>query len=130
MQITRRQDAPTGTGPEATFTGTVQLSGFVQAMAPGRTSAATVTYEPCARTAWHSHPAGQLLIVIEGEGWIQVEGEPKQVIRAGDTVVAAPGETLWHGATDGSSMTHIAIQEAVDGSPVTWMAHVDDQYLG
>ncbi len=127
MNITRHDDAPSMPGPAETFTGEVEVSGLVQALEPGRTGAATVTFQPGARTAWHSHPFGQLLVVIEGEGWIQAEGGPKETIRAGDTVVAEPGETHWHGATDTSPMTHVAIQEARDGSPVTWKEHVDDQ---
>lgn len=131
MQITRREDVQPAPGPAETFTGQVSLAGFVQTADPGRVAAATVTFQPGARSAWHTHPLGQLLLVTEGEGWVQVESGPKETIRAGDLVVAAPGERHWHGATATTAMTHIAIQEALDGSPVDWEEHVDDEtYLG
>ncbi|MEZ5866180.1 MAG: cupin domain-containing protein [Geminicoccaceae bacterium] len=98
---------------------------------PGPAAAAVVTFEPGARTAWHTHPLGQRLPVTAGEGWVQKEGEPKQLVRPGDTVWFEPGEKHWHGATDRKAMTHVAVQEAQDGSPVEWLEHVSDaDYAG
>jgi quercetin dioxygenase-like cupin family protein len=94
-------------------------------------SAASVTFEPGARTAWHTHPLGQTLIVTAGRGWVQREAGPIEEIRPGDVVWFPPGEKHWHGATSTTGMTHIAIQEALDGKAVEWMRHVaDDEYLG
>jgi len=131
MNITHNHDHQSAKGPADYFTGPVRLDGFVTAPAPATLSAATVTFEPGARTAWHTHPLGQLLIVTFGEGWVQVEGQPKQVIRVGDTVWFEPGEKHWHGASETKAMTHIAVQQAQDGSPVDWLEHVADaDYLG
>lgn len=98
--------------------------------APARHGAASVTFEPGARTAWHTHPLGQTLIVISGTGWTQCEGEERVEIRAGDVIWCPPGHRHWHGATATTGMTHIAVQEGVDGKMVDWMEHVtDEQYL-
>ncbi len=97
---------------------------------PARVGGAIVTFEPGARTAWHTHPLGQTLIVTSGVGWTQCEGEPTVEIRAGDVIWCPPNHKHWHGATPTTAMTHIAIQESLNGSPVTWMEHVtDEQYL-
>jgi quercetin dioxygenase-like cupin family protein len=98
---------------------------------PARSAGACVTFEPGARTAWHTHPLGQTLIVVSGLGWAQREGGPREEIRPGDVVWFAPGERHWHGATATTAMTHIAIQERLDGKAVDWMGHVSDaDYLG
>lgn len=98
---------------------------------PARAAAAVVTFEPGARTAWHTHPLGQRLLIVSGEGWVQKEGEAKQLVQAGDTVWFEPDEKHWHGATDRKAMTHVAIQEVRDGSQVHWMEQVSDEdYLG
>ncbi len=113
-------------GPEDWFTGTVRLDALFPAVEPSRVSGALVTFEPGARTAWHSHPLGQNLVVVSGVGWTQCEGGPKQEIRAGDVVSCPCNRRHWHGATATQAMSHIAITEAQDGSPVTWMEKVDD----
>jgi quercetin dioxygenase-like cupin family protein len=116
-------------GPRDYFTGIVRIDPLVEAPEPARVRAACVTFEPGARTAWHSHPLGQTLIVTFGCGWVQRWGNPVETIRPGDVVWISPGEKHWHGATPTTAMTHIAIQEALDGTPVTWMEQVsDDQY--
>jgi len=113
------------------FTGTVRIDAPFQATAPARVGGATVTFEPGARTAWHTHPLGQTLIVTAGVGSVQEWGKPSQQIRPGDIVWIPPGVKHWHGASAGVAMTHIAIAEAVDGSPVTWLEQVTDaQYRG
>jgi quercetin dioxygenase-like cupin family protein len=123
-QATRR-------GPTEYFTGTVWQDPIIAAPAPARLTAARVTFDPGARTAWHTHPLGQTLYVVFGVGRVQTEGGPIREIRAGDTVWIPPGEKHWHGASPSSGMVHIAMQEAQDGSPVTWMEHVTDaQYSG
>jgi len=117
-------------GPAEWFTGTVRIDPLFPEAEPSRVSGALVTFEPGARTAWHTHPLGQRLIVISGCGWVQCWGGAKREIRAGDVVVCPPGEKHWHGATPTTAMTHIAIQESLNGSPVTWMEHVtDEEYL-
>lgn len=113
-------------GPAAYFDGKATIIGPFTRPAPSRVGGAIVRFEPGARTAWHSHPAGQTLIVTQGEGWTQVEGEPKRVIRAGDILWCPPGKRHWHGATAHTAMTHVAIQETVDGSAVKWMEKVSD----
>ncbi|MCE7029585.1 cupin domain-containing protein [Jiella avicenniae] len=131
MKITRPGDTPSGKGPEEYFTGTVRLDPLFKAEDPGRVAGASVTFEPGARTAWHTHPAGQTLIVTAGFGRVQREGGPIEEIRPGDIVWFPAGEKHWHGASPKTAMTHIAIQEAIDGSPVTWMEKVtDEQYQG
>jgi 4-carboxymuconolactone decarboxylase len=129
MQITRSGSQPSTKGPAEYFTGSVRIDSRFQGSAPARVGGGTVTFEPGARTAWHTHPLGQTLIVTSGSGWVQVEGRPKEEIRPGDMVWIPAGEKHWHGATAGTAMTHIAIAEALDGKSVDWMEHVtDDQY--
>jgi quercetin dioxygenase-like cupin family protein len=109
----------------------VHLQRLFEASDPARASSASVTFDPGARTAWHSHPLGQRLIVTAGTGWVQQWGEPAQPIRVGDVVSIPPGAKHWHGATATTAMTHIAIQEQLDGNTVQWMESVsDDQYRG
>jgi quercetin dioxygenase-like cupin family protein len=123
MDITRAGSKPSGKGPGDWFTGTVRIDPLFTAPAPARVGGAAVTFEPGARTAWHTHPLGQTLIVTSGLGWAQREGGPVEEIRPGDVVWFPPGEKHWHGATP------IAIQEALDGKAVDWLEHVtDEQY--
>lgn len=130
MQIVRRQDQTALPGPDAWFTGAVTISGQFQREAPSRVGGAVVRFEPGARTAWRTHPLGQTLIVTEGVGWTQVEGGPIHAFRAGDILWCPADRRHWHGATPHDAMTHIAVQESVDGSPVTWMEKVTDaEYL-
>ena len=131
MKITKNGQIPSMKGPEDWFTGSVIVDGLYQQEEKTKGAGALVTFTPCARTAWHTHPAGQTLIVQSGLGWVQREGGPIEEIRPGDIVYFEPGEKHWHGASANKAMSHIAIQEEVDGSVVTWMEHVtDDQYLG
>jgi quercetin dioxygenase-like cupin family protein len=131
MKIIRTEDNPSTTPPAAYFTGKVSMASRFTTEVPARTGGAIVTFQPGARTAWHTHPLGQTVIVTAGTGWAQCEGEPKEEIRPGDIVWFPPDVRHWHGATDTSAMTHIAIAEALDGVSVDWMEHVgDDQYLG
>ena len=131
MDIKRNGTNPSTAGPADYFTGTVRLDTPFKAETPGRAGGAIVTFEPGARTAWHTHPLGQTVIVTSGLGWAQREGGPIEEIRPGDVVWFPPGEKHWHGATDKTAMTHVAIAEAQDGSPVTWLEKVtDDQYAG
>jgi len=130
MDITRKADMTTIEGPAEWFTGRVTITGLFQREAPSRVGGAIVHFEPGARTAWHKHPLGQTLIVTEGVGWTQIEGGPKLEFHAGDIMWCPPDHKHWHGATPHEAMTHIAIQESQNGSPVTWMEHVTDaQYL-
>jgi quercetin dioxygenase-like cupin family protein len=118
-------------GPAEWFTGVVRIDPLFQAQEPARVSGASVTFEPGARSAWHTHPLGQVLLVTAGCGWTQCWGGEKVEIRAGDVVRCPPGHKHWHGATPTTSMTHIAIQEALDGKNVDWLEKVsDEQYLG
>lgn len=129
MEIKRSGSQPSRQGPADYFTGSVRMDPLIEAPAPARVRALMVTFEAGARTAWHTHPLGQTLIVTAGSGWVQRECGPVEVIGPGDVVWFAPGEKHWHGATASSSMTHIAIQEAVDGSTVDWLEKVtDDDY--
>lgn len=122
---------PSTKGAEEYFTGNVRVDPLFEAPSPARVRGASVTFEPCAHTAWHTHPLGQTLIVTAGCGWVQSEGGPKREIRPGDVVWCPPNERHWHGATTTTAMTHIAIQEELDGKVVTWMEKVsDEQYLG
>ena len=131
MKITRAGSIPSGKGPGDWFTGTVRIDPLFQAEAPGRAAGATVTFEPGARTAWHTHPAGQTLLVTAGLGRVQRKGGPVEEIRPGDVVWFDAEEEHWHGAAPEVAMTHIAIHEAVDGVAVTWLEHVsDDDYAG
>ena len=127
MKITRAGTMPSAKGPGDWFTGTVRIDPLFSAEPPGRAVGASVTFEPGARTAWHSHPAGQTLIVTAGAGRVQQEGGPIEEIRPGDVVWFPAGVKHWHGASPETAMTHIAIQEAVDGSTVTWMEPVSDE---
>jgi quercetin dioxygenase-like cupin family protein len=130
MTIQRSGSQPSQKGPADWFTGTVRIDPHHTAPSPARHAAASVTFEPGARTAWHTHPLGQTLIVTAGMGWIQREGEDVVEIRAGDVIWFPPGQRHWHGASPTTAMTHIAIQEARDGKMVDWLEHVtDDQYL-
>lgn len=127
MEIKRVGSQPSSKGPADWFTGTVRIDPLSEAAAPGRVMAASVTFEPGARTAWHTHPLGQTLIVTAGCGWTQRAGGPVEEIRPGDVVWIAAGEKHWHGATPTTAMTHIAIQEKLDGKPVDWMEKVSDE---
>lgn len=130
MQVTCCGTHSSAKGPDAYFTGVVRIDAPFQVSEPGRAGGATVTFEPGARTAWHTHPLGQTLIVTTGFGWVQRWGGPKEELRPGDTVSIAPGEKHWHGATDKTAMSHIAIAETLDGRAVDWMEKVTDaQYL-
>ena len=129
MNIKRIGSQPSGTGPTDWFTGVVRIDPLFQAPDPARAAGASVTFEAGARTAWHTHPLGQTLIVTAGCGWAQREGGAKEEIHPGDVVWFASGEKHWHGATQTTAMTHIAIQERLDGKVVDWMERVsDDQY--
>ena len=127
MEITRAGSKPSGKGPADWFTGTVRIDPLFTAPAQARVGGAAVTFEPGARTAWHTHPLGQTLIVTSGVGWVQREGGPVDEIRPGDVVWFQPGEKHWHGATATTAMTHVAIQESLDGTAVEWMEHVSDE---
>jgi quercetin dioxygenase-like cupin family protein len=131
MQIKRNGSQPSGKGPADYFTGAVRIDPLFQAPDPARARGASVTFEPGARTAWHTHPLGQTLIVTSGFGWAQAWGGQVEEIRPGDVVWFPPGEKHWHGATPTTAMTHIALQEALDGKVVDWMEQVsDEQYQG
>ncbi len=131
MTMTRLGSQPSVIGPATTFTGAVRIDLAFQGDEPARAGGAIVTFEPGARTAWHTHPLGQTLIVTNGVGWTQCEGEPKVEIRAGDVIWCPAGHRHWHGATPTSAMMHIAIAEMLDGRAVDWMEHVSDEdYLG
>ncbi len=129
MEIKRSGSLPSQMGPAAHFTGSVRIDPLFQASAPGRTSGAYVTFEPCSRTDWHTHPLGQTLIVTFGCGLHQRWGGPLEEIRPGDVVTVGPNEKHWHGASPTTAMTHIAIQESLEGKAVEWLEKVtDEQY--
>ena len=129
MDIKRCGSQPSSKAPTDWFTGTVRIDPLFEARDPGRVSGASVTFEPGARTAWHTHPLGQTLIVSAGLGRVQRWGGPIEEIRSGDVVWFSPGEKHWHGASPTTAMTHTAIQEKLDGKAVDWMEHVtDEQY--
>jgi quercetin dioxygenase-like cupin family protein len=129
MEIRRSGSQPSAKGPSDYFSGTVRVDPLFEAPDPARVRGAAVTFEPGARTAWHTHPLGQTLIVTVGLGWVQVWNGPIEEIRPGDVVWFPPGQKHWHGATPGTAMTHIAIQEALNGSTVDWLEKVpDDEY--
>lgn len=131
MEITRAGTNSSIKGPADWFTGTVRIDAPFHGTGAARIGGATVTFEPGARTAWHTHPLGQTLLVIAGCGRVQREGGPIEEIRPGDIVWFAPGEKHWHGAGPNTAMSHVAIAEAEDGNAVTWMEKVaDSQYLG
>jgi quercetin dioxygenase-like cupin family protein len=127
MEIKRSGSQPSGKGSAEYFTGTVRIDPLFQAKEPARALGASVTFEPGARTAWHTHPLGQSLIVIAGCGLAQRRGGPIEEIRPGDVIWFPPGEKHWHGATATTAMTHIAIQEQLDGKAVDWMEKVSDE---
>ncbi len=129
MKITRGGSQASAKGPADWFTGTVRIDPLFSAGAPGRATSSAVTFEPGARTAWHTHPLGQALIVTSGFGRVQREGGPIEEIRPGDVIWFEAGEKHWHGAAPHAALTHIAVQEALDGKAVEWLEHVsDDQY--
>jgi quercetin dioxygenase-like cupin family protein len=127
MDIKRAGSRPSAVGPEAYFTGTVQVDSIIEAPAPSRIRSVVVTFEPNARTAWHTHPVGQALLILSGEGRAQKQGGPIEDLHPGDVVWFEPGEKHWHGAAPQSAMSHLAVQEVEGGSAVTWLEPVTDQ---
>ena len=127
MEIKRNGSQPSGRGPAEYFTGTVRVDPLFQAPDPARATGASVTFERGARTAWHTHPLGPTLIITAGCGRAQRRGGPVKEIRPGDVTLFPPGEKHWHGASAATAMTHIAIQEGLDGKVVEWMEHVTDE---
>ena len=130
MEIKRNGSRPSGKGPAEYFTGAVRVDPLFQAPEPARGFGASVTFEAGARTAWHTHPLGQTLIVTAGLGWAQRWGETKEEIRPGDVVWFPPGEKHWHGAAATTAMTHIAIVEALGGKSADWLEKVSDEQYG
>jgi quercetin dioxygenase-like cupin family protein len=131
MEIKRIGSQPSNKGPSDYFTGTVRVDPLFHAPAPARVTGASVTFEPGARTAWHTHPLGQTLVVTFGCGWVQREGGPIEEVHPGDVIWFPPGEKHWHGATATTALMHLAIQEPLEGKAVDWLEKVsDDQYLG
>ncbi len=130
MEIAKSGSQPSAKGPADWFTGAVRIDSRFQREAPARIGGATVTFEPGARTAWHTHPLGQTLIVTAGCGRVRRDGGPIEEVRAGDIVWFEPGEKHWHGASPTTAMTHIAIAEMLDGQAVEWMEHVTDEQYG
>jgi quercetin dioxygenase-like cupin family protein len=129
MEITRVGSRASNKGSSDWFTGAVRIDPLFQAEAPARALGASVTFEPGARTAWHTHPLGQTLIVTAGCGWVQCWGGPIEEVRPGDVIWFPPGEKHWHGATATTALTHFAVQEQLDGRAVDWMEQVtDEQY--
>jgi quercetin dioxygenase-like cupin family protein len=129
MNIKRNGSLPSAKGPATYFTGAVRIDAPFKGSDPARVGGATVTFEPESRTAWHTHPLGQTLLVVSGFGRVQRQGGPIEEIRAGDIVWFEPGEKHWHGASPTTAMTHVAIAEALDDKVVDWMEHVtDEQY--
>jgi quercetin dioxygenase-like cupin family protein len=127
MEITKGGSQPSQKGPEDWFTGSVRIDALFQANDARRGAASTVTFEPGARTAWHTHPLGQTLIIVSGCGWVQEEGEPVEEVHPGDVVWFGPNEKHWHGATATNGMSHIAIQENLNSKVVEWMEKVSDE---
>jgi len=130
MELKRAGSQPSTKANADWFTGAVRIDPLVQTPPPARVAAASVTFEPGARTAWHTHPLGQTLIVVAGGGLVQREGGPIELIRPGDVVWFSPNEKHWHGASPTTAMTHIAVQEALDGKVVEWMEKVTDEQYG
>lgn len=129
MKVNKAASTPSSWASAENFTGQVRRDALIGAEAPGRVNTGLVTFEPGARTAWHTHPAGQILIVTAGRGWVQAKGGLRMDVAPGDSVFFPAGEKHWHGATATTAMTHIAVTESVDGSAVTWMEHVtSDEY--
>jgi quercetin dioxygenase-like cupin family protein len=130
MKINRSCPIPSSIATAENFTGIVRRDGLIRSEVPGRVGTGVVTFEPGARTAWHTHPVGQILIITAGRGWVRSAGQQRYEVTAGDSVWIPANERHWHGATDTTFMTHIAITETVDGSAVTWQEHVsDEQYV-
>ena len=127
MDIKRSGSQPSAKGPADWFTGSVRIDAPFTGSEPARVGGATVTFEPGARTAWHTHPLGQTLVVLSGAGLVQREGEPIEPIHPGDIVWFAPGEKHWHGAAPTTAMSHIAIAEVLDGKVVDWLEKVSDE---
>ena len=127
MEIKRSGSQPSSPGPKEYFSGVVRIDPLFQSAAPARAAGASVTFEPGARSAWHTHPLGQTLIVTSGSGLTQCWGESPVIIRPGDVISCPPGKKHWHGASPTTAMTHIAIQEALDGRMVDWMEKVTDE---
>ena len=127
MEIRRIGTQAPSKGPSDWFTGTVRIDPLFQAPAPARVQSVNVTFEPGARTAWHTHPLGQTLLVMSGCGWVQRDGAPIEEVRPGDVIWFHPGEKHWHGATPTTAMTHIAIQEQLNGKAVDWMEKVSEE---
>ena len=130
MDIKKIGSQPSGTGPADYFTGAVRVDPLFQAPDPARVVGVTVTFEPAARTAWHTHPLGQTLVVISGFGRAQRWGGPIEEIRPGDVIWFAPGEKHWHGASPATAMTHLAVQERLEGRTVDWLEQVSDEQYG
>jgi quercetin dioxygenase-like cupin family protein len=131
MNIASAGSQPSGKVSPDNFTGSARRDPLFQPGAPARIAGTSVTFEPSARTAWHTHPVGQVLVITAGCGWVQSWGQAKQEVKPGDVVWFEPGEKHWHGATSTTAMTHIAIVESLDGKTADWMEHVsDEQYLG
>jgi quercetin dioxygenase-like cupin family protein len=130
MDITRVGSRPSMKGPEDWFTGTVRVDPLFQPPDPARVAGASVTFEPGARTAWHTHPLGQTLLITSGLGRVQREGGPIEEVRPGDVVWFEPGEKHWHGASPTTAMSHLAIQESLDGKAVDWLEKVSDEQYG
>jgi len=131
MEIIRIGSQPSAKGPAEYFTGAVRVDTMFSPPDPARVAMAHVSFEPGARTAWHTHPLGQTLIVTSGTGWVQREGDERQVIHVGDVIYFEPNEKHWHGATATNAMSHIAIQEKLNGSPVDWLEQVSEEdYTG
>ncbi len=130
MKISKSGSQPSAKGPAQYFTGTVRVDAPFKAEEPGRLSGATVTFEPGARTNWHTHPLGQTLLVTAGRGWVQREGGEREDIQPGDIVCFAPDEKHWHGGTATTALTHVAIVEKLDGKDATWMEPVSDEQYG
>jgi quercetin dioxygenase-like cupin family protein len=127
MDIRRSGSQPSGRGPAEYFTGAVRLDPLFQAAHPARAAGVHVTFEPGARTAWHTHPLGQTIVITSGRGWVQQWGGPVEEVAPGDVVWFPPGEKHWHGATPTVGMTHIAIQEALDGKTAEWLEPVSEE---
>ena len=130
MEITRTGSKPSIKGPANWFTGSVRIDPLFDANNSRRAAAANVTFEPGARTAWHTHPLGQTLIITTGIGWVQREGSPVEEVRPGDVIWFEPNEKHWHGATATTGMSHIAIQENLNGKVVEWMEKVTEEQYG
>jgi len=128
MEIKRVGSQPSTKGPSEWFTGTARIGPLFDAIDPALVQGASVTFEPGARTAWHTHPLGQTLVITAGSGWVQRDGGPIEEIRPGDVVWFSPGEKHWHGATPTTAMSHIAIAEQLDGKAVGWMEKVSDEH--